>query len=50
MGLPTTLPAYQLGEETIRKIVARFEKQATKIGEKSDIDYQQIETILTDRL
>lgn len=50
LGLPTTLPAYNLGEETINKIVARFEKRPFKMGEKSDIDYKEVELILKDRL
>ena len=50
LGLPTTLPAYQLGEETINKIVNRFEKRRYKLGEKADIDSQEIELILNDRM
>jgi NADP-dependent alcohol dehydrogenase len=50
VGLPTTLSAYNVGEETIAKIVARFEKRPYKLGEKADIDYKQVEEILRDRL
>jgi len=50
VGLPTTLPAYNVGEETIAKIVARFEKRPFKLGEKADIDFNQVEQILRDRL
>ena len=50
LGLPTTLSAYQLGEETISKIVNRFEKRRFKLGEKADIDFTQVEKILKDRL
>lgn len=50
VGLPTTLPAYNVGEETIGKIVARFEKRPFKLGEKADIDFKQVEDILRDRL
>lgn len=50
LGLPTTLSAYNVGEETIAKIVARFEKRPYKLGEKADIDYKQVEEILRDRL
>jgi NADP-dependent alcohol dehydrogenase len=50
LGLPTTLPDYNVGEETIAKIVARFEKRPYKLGEKADIDFRQVEEILKDRL
>lgn len=50
LGLPTTLSAYNVGEETIAKIVARFEKRPYKLGEKADIDFKQVEEILRDRL
>lgn len=50
VGLPTKLPAYNVGEETIKKIVARFEKRPFKLGEKADIDFHQVEMILRDRL
>lgn len=50
LGLPTTLSAYNVGEETIAKIVARFEKRPYKLGEKADIDYKQVDEILRDRL
>ena len=50
LGLPTTLPAYQLGGETINKIVNRFEKRGYKLGEKADIDAKEIELILMDRI
>ena len=49
VGLPTTLPAYNVPEESITKIVARFEKRRYKLGEKADIGYQEIEQILMDR-
>jgi len=50
VGLPTTLHDYNVGEETIAKIVARFEKRPFKLGEKADIDFNQVEQILKDRL
>ncbi len=50
VGLPTTLAAYNVGEETVSKIVARFEKKPFKMGEKADIDFKQVELILRDRL
>jgi NADP-dependent alcohol dehydrogenase len=50
VGLPTTLPAYHVQEESVSKIVARFEKRFYKLGEKADIGYREIEQILMDRL
>ncbi len=50
VGLPTTLKAYNVGEDTIAKIVARFENRPYKLGEKADIDFTQVEQILRDRL
>ncbi len=50
LGLPTTLTAYGVANETIDKIVARFKKRLFKFGEKADIDYRQVEQILLDRL
>jgi NADP-dependent alcohol dehydrogenase len=50
VGLPTTLPDYNVPEESVTKIVARFEKRGYKLGEKADIGYQEIEQILRDRL
>ncbi len=50
VGLPTTLPDYNVPEESVTKIVARFEKRKYKLGEKADIGYQEIEQILMDRL
>jgi NADP-dependent alcohol dehydrogenase len=50
VGLPTTLPAYNVPEESVTKIVARFEKRRYKLGEKADIGFQEIEQILMDRM
>lgn len=50
VGLPTTLHDYNVGEETIAKIVDRFKKRSFKMGEKADIDFNQVEQILRDRL
>lgn len=50
VGLPTTLPDYNVTEESVTKIVARFEKRRYKLGEKADIGYLEIEQILMDRL
>jgi NADP-dependent alcohol dehydrogenase len=49
VGLPTTLPAYNVPVESVTKIVARFEKRRYKLGEKADIGYEEIEQILMDR-
>jgi len=50
VGLPTTLSAYGVAEETIAKIVTRFEKRGFKFGEKADIDFNEIEVILRIRI
>lgn len=50
VGLPTTLKAYNVGEDTIAKIVNRFENRPYKLGEKADIDFKQVEQILRERL
>lgn len=50
VGIPTTLPDYDVPLETISKITARFKKSGMKLGEKMDIDYKEIEAILRDRL
>lgn len=50
LGLPTTLRAYHLGKETVDKIVDRFEKRNFKLGEKADIDFNQVREILNDRI
>ena len=50
LGLPTTLPDYGVSEESVTRIVARFEKRRYKLGEKADIGYPEIEQILMDRM
>lgn len=50
LGVPTTLPEYNVPEETIGKIKARFEKRRTKMGEKADIDFEVVGEILKNRL
>jgi NADP-dependent alcohol dehydrogenase len=50
VGLPTTLTDYNVPEESVKKIVARFEKRKYKLGEKADIGFQEIEQILMDRI
>jgi len=50
LGVPTTLPEYDVPVDTIAKITARFEERGFKIGEKGDIDHKEIEEILKDRL
>ena len=50
LGLPTTLPDYGVSEESVARIVARFEKRRYKLGEKADIGYPEIEQILMDRM
>ena len=50
LGLRTTLPDYGVSEESVTRIVARFEKRRYKLGEKADIGYPEIEQILMDRM
>ena len=50
VGLPTTLSDYNVPEESVTKIVARFEKRKYKLGEKADIGFQEVEQILMDRM
>jgi len=50
LGVATTLPEYDVPASTIDKIVQRFKANGTVVGEKNDIDYQQVEAILKDRL
>lgn len=50
LGVPTTLPEYNVPAESIQKITKRFEKRAFKLGEKADIDFKEVEAILSDRL
>ncbi|QIA08622.1 iron-containing alcohol dehydrogenase [Draconibacterium halophilum] len=50
LGVPCRLPDYDVPETTIGKIVERFKQSEAKIGEKQDMDYQEIEKILRDRL
>lgn len=50
LGIPCTLPEYDVPPETIDKIKDRFNQRNSKLGEKSDIDYSQVEEILLDRL
>ncbi len=49
MGLPTTLSAYGLTNEKVDRITNRFRKRPYKLGEKRNIDYKVIESILNDR-
>ncbi|MFV0267835.1 MAG: iron-containing alcohol dehydrogenase [Draconibacterium sp.] len=50
LGVPTTLPEYDVPAETIDKITFRFKESGIKFGEQRDIDYQTVEAILKDRL
>ena len=50
LGVPTTLPEYDVPVDTIDKISERFEKRGVKLGEKADIDHKEVEVILKDRL
>ena len=46
LGLPTKATAYGINQETIQKIVARFEARGTNFGEKADITPQVVAEIL----
>ena len=50
LGVPTTLPEYNVPAETIDKITDRFKKRGTKMGEKADIDFNEVGKILRERL
>jgi len=50
LGVPTTLPEYDVPASTIDKITLRFKESGMKIGEKGDIDYKGVEEILKDRI
>lgn len=50
MGVPCTLPEYNVPVETIAKIKDRFKKRESKLGENKDIGYQEVEAILKSRL
>jgi NADP-dependent alcohol dehydrogenase len=50
LGVPCTLPEYDVPAETIGKIKERFRQRNSKLGEKQDIDYKEVEAILENRL
>jgi NADP-dependent alcohol dehydrogenase len=50
LDVPTTLSAYGVEIDTIAKITERFEKRGFKLGENADIDFNEVEEILMDRL
>lgn len=50
LGIPTRLPDYDVPKKTITLIKERFEKSGAKIGERADIDAEQVEAILLNRL
>jgi NADP-dependent alcohol dehydrogenase len=50
LGIACTLPEYDVPAETIGKISERFRQRNSRLGENKDIDYQQVEAILEDRL
>ena len=49
LNLPTTLTAYGVTAESVKRITERFKARGYKLGEKRDIDFQVIESILNDR-
>ena len=50
LGVPTKLPDYNVPVDTIEKITDRFKQRGYKLGEKADIDFNEVEEILKDRL
>jgi NADP-dependent alcohol dehydrogenase len=50
VGIPTRLPDYKVGTETIDTICERFTKRGYKVGEKANIGPAEIRLILEDRL
>ena len=50
LSVPTTLPEYNVTQETIEKITERFKTRGIKLGEKADIDFNQVKQILENRL
>jgi len=50
VGIPTRLPNYEVGTDTIDTICARFTKRGYKVGEKADVGPAEIRLILEDRL
>ena len=50
LEVPCRLPEYDVPPETIEKIKTRFNQRNSKLGENSDIDYNEVEEILLDRL
>lgn len=50
LGIPCTLPEYDVPEETISKISERFKTRESKLGENKDIGFKEVESILEDRL
>jgi len=50
LDVPTTLPEYNVPDETIPKICERFKKRKSKLGENTDIDFKVVEKILRNRL
>jgi NADP-dependent alcohol dehydrogenase len=50
LGVPCTLADYDVPAETVEKIKARFKQRGSKLGEKADIDYNEVEAILQDRM
>ncbi len=50
LGIPTRLPDYEVGSETIDRICQRFEVRKSRLGEHGDIDFRVVRAILEDRL
>ena len=50
LGIKTKLSDYDVAEETITKIIARFTQRGVKLGEKADIGPMDVKLILENRL
>lgn len=50
LNVPTKLHNYNVPVETIVKITARFKKREARLGEKADIDFNEVDEILRGRL
>lgn len=50
LGIPTTLPEYNVPLDTIDKITERFKLRGNKLGERGDIDFLEVKKILLNRM
>ena len=50
LGIPCTLPEYNVPADSIKRITDRFRQRGSKLGERKDIDYTVVESVLENRL